>query len=318
MRRTDQPARADNPIDGSLVFVDTIARNYHVRSFLLGRLLRAHSHDFGTYGRIATIVGDTISDDIRRFGRYENLQLRAIDALILSHLPCKQLYCLDVGANIGNHSLFFSRYFAQVVAFEPGSVARTLLELNLAINDVDNVKVQPVGLSDQAGTAQLSVDRANLGGSYVPGLGTKRPVIGTCYLGDVDIALVPGDSILDPEAPVGFVKIDVEGMEPRVLRGLARTIDRHHPVIMLEQNASAVDEKTGSTEASMLLEKKGYLPYQIKRVVRSRSKLVNDILTYLFGSIRYVLAPVQTYEKKDYPVLLFLTEDLIKRIGLRE
>jgi FkbM family methyltransferase len=318
VRRRDHLVNADNSVDGSLVFVDTIVRNTHVRSFLLGRLLGAHSHSFETYDRMAAIVGDPIADIIRRFGRYEDFQLRAIDTLILSRLPCKQLYCLDVGANIGNHSLFFSRYFAQVVAFEPGSVACTLLELNLAMNDVDNVEVQPVGLSDRAGTAKYSVNWKNLGGSYVPSLGKPKLRSELYDVNDVDIDLVPGDSILDPDSPVGFVKIDVEGMESHVLRGLDRTIDRYRPVIMLEQLPSAVDEKTGSTEASILLENKGYRTFEIRRVVRARSKLVNDILTYLFGSIHYVLVPVRTFEKRIYPVLLFLTEDLIKRIWKRE
>ena len=317
MRRRDKQVGAGNPVDGSLHFVDTIARNNHVRAALLGRLLQAHRYDFQTYGRIATITGDWIGDNIRRFGRYENLQLRAIDALIFSHLPCKRQYCLDVGANIGNHSLFFSRYFARVVAFEPNPLARTLLDLNLAMNDVGNVEVHPVGLSDHAGNAQLSICLDNLGGSQVRDFAEAKPAFATGFVGDVEIDLVPGDSILDPASPVGFVKIDVEGMESHVLRGLDRTIDRHRPVIMLEQLANAVDEKTGSTEASILLENKGYRPYEIQRIVRCRIKLVNDILTYIFGSIRYVLAPVRTFEKRNYDVLLFLTEDVIKRIGRR-
>ena len=83
---------------------------------------------------------------------------------------------------------------------------------------------------------------------------------------------------------------------------------------MLELLATAVEEKTSSTEASFILEKLGYRPYEIRRIKRSRIKLVNDFLTYLFGNIRYVLTPIQFFEKRDYSVVLYLPEDITSRM----
>jgi FkbM family methyltransferase len=307
-------AKPKNIDDAGVEFVDKIARNKHVRAFLLGRLLYAQPYDFQTNDRFAGIIGDLISDDIRRFGRFEYVSLRILDELVLRHLPCKQLYCLDVGANIGNHALFFCRSFAQVIAFEPCPWARELLNLNVAMNNVDNVIVQPMGLSDRKDTAQLSICLPNLGGSFVRCHGDAGPQLANPSAEDVEIELNSGDSVVDPAWPVGFIKVDVEGMESQVIAGLVSTIERHHPVIMLEHLESAIDIHTGTTKATTILGDLGYSPYEVRRIVRSRVKPINDFLTYLFGNIRYVLSPIRKFEMRMYANVVYLTENVADQI----
>lgn len=297
------------------VFVETFKRTSRLRVFLLRRLLRAHQYDFEAYDRLAAIVGDEISDQIRVQGRYEDISLRAIETLLLPHLACDRQYCLDVGANIGNHSIFFSAFFARVVAFEPNPLARTLLELNLQVNGANNVDINSVGLSDSSGTARLSVCRDNLGASRLKHLAEADPAFAARIAEEVEIDVVPGDSTLAPEISVGFIKIDVEGLESQVLRGLARTIEQHRPVIMLEQLAPGVDVATGRTSVTDFLTDFGYRPFEIQRIRRSRFKLVNDLLTYLFGNVRHALTPITYFERRDYSALLYLTDEIVELVG---
>lgn len=295
-------------------FVARIDRNSRLRAFFLRRLLRAHRYDFASYGRIAAIVGDDIGDQIRVSGRYEDEHLNAIEKLVLPHVaPASD--CIDVGANIGNHSLFFSRHFKRVVAFEPNPVARALLDINLWMNGVRNVEVRAVGLSDAEGTEVLSVCLDNLGATRLRSFAEADPEFSHRVVEDVEVALTTGDSALDRDHPVGLIKIDVEGLEPQVLKGLAQTIGSHRPVIVLEQLASAIDAASGGSEVSDIMRKHGYRAFEIRRIARTRVKLLNDLLTYVSGTLHYALVPVARFESRQYSALIYLTDEIVERIA---
>ena len=310
-----RPAGSGKPDHTDLVFVDRFDRATRIRTFMLRRLLRAHRHDFPRNGRIAAIVGDEIGDQIRILGRYEDIELKVIEALILPHLPSGS-DCVDIGANIGNHSLFFSEHFARVIAFEPNPAARSLLDLNLRMNGVRNVEVRPTGLSDGEGSARLSVCIDNLGATRLDILAKEEPGFSDRVVEEVEIELATGDSLLDLDRPISFIKIDVEGLERKVLLGLAQTVKRHRPVIMLEQLASAIDAETGRSSVSDIMATHGYHPYEARRVVRVRFKILNELLTLLFGTLRYVLVPVHQFEQRQYSAVLYLPDEVARLIEL--
>jgi FkbM family methyltransferase len=305
-----RPQILDNNCSGSTAFVERVDRAARLRCFLLRRLLRFHKHDFATYGRIAAIVGDDIGDQLRIFGRYENTQLRAIAALILPHIPSSS-DCIDVGANIGNHSIFFSKYFERVVAFEPNPVARALLELNIRLNRVRNVEIRTAGLSDKRGSEHLSVCIDNLGASRLRFHSGDAAGFSRRVSEEIEITLTTGDDALNCDRPVGLVKIDVEGHEANVLLGLRNTIEAHRPAIVLEQLASAIDVNCRASATSAIMQRFGYRAFEIRRVPRTRLKRLNDLLTYLCGTLRHVLVPVTNFEQRHYPVLLYLHEGFV-------
>ncbi len=129
---------------------------------------------------------------------------------------------LDVGANVGNHTHAFSGFFDTVHAFEPFGKVADRLEAKGA--ELPNVEVHRVALSDQVGELSFEAPAdENWGtGKITDGGSLKVPVeIGDCYLRD----RVDG---------VNFIKIDVEGHELCVLRGLTETIRKFRPVVMFE------------------------------------------------------------------------------------
>lgn len=130
---------------------------------------------------------------------------------------------LDVGANVGNHALFAALVLGadKVIACEPQEAAARILETNAALNHVaDRIAVHRVGLSDSAGQAALNVQSNNLGATRLEA-------------GDGGIELVTGDALVG-DHPIGFIKIDTEGFELPVLRGLTATIARDHPPLFVE------------------------------------------------------------------------------------
>lgn len=130
---------------------------------------------------------------------------------------------LDVGANVGNHVLYATLVLGaeRVIAVEPQELAATMLEINVALNNVaDRVVVHRIGLSDSPGRAGLDEHSNNLGATRLTPSGD-------------DVVLMTGDELLG-DVEVDFIKIDVEGAEMRVLDGLSATIERDGPPLLVE------------------------------------------------------------------------------------
>ena len=133
---------------------------------------------------------------------------------------------VDVGANIGNHSVYISRFArpSKIILFEPNEVAISILRTNLLLNQCENIDTSFLGVALAAREARLTgatPDPNNLGH--------------TCFYEDAsgNVPAIAGDAVLLNE-PVEFIKIDVEGMENEILSGLEQTIKRWKPSIFVE------------------------------------------------------------------------------------
>lgn len=133
---------------------------------------------------------------------------------------------LDIGANIGNHTLFAALIWkaSQVVSIEPNPLAYNLLFHNVIANglrDVVDLRHIGVGLSDrEMGGFAMQKRKRNLGAAkMLPGQG--------------ELTVVRGDVLLAGLAP-DLIKIDVEGMEMQVLSGLEGLLTQHRPMLLVE------------------------------------------------------------------------------------
>ncbi|QLC22457.1 FkbM family methyltransferase [Parasphingopyxis sp. CP4] len=249
------------------------------------------------------MIGDHIADEIRAHGRYENEILELLDAWVLDSAPDPSAVALDIGANIGNHAIFLSHRFGSVLAFEPNPVARALLKLNIDLNDAQNVEIVSSALSDRGGTSQFRMNLPNLGSSALAEIAIADPD-NALVQRHFDVELVTGDSIVAPEAKVEFIKIDVEGAEYSVLRGLRETIRRCRPTILFEQLATPIDEDTGTSDALRMLLESGYSVNEL--VVRKYSSvgIIHNLITLLTGKVRCRISPLNGLEKRNYPAIL--------------
>jgi FkbM family methyltransferase len=138
----------------------------------------------------------------------------------------------DIGANIGQHSLFMSLHAGQVHSFEPYSVVSQKLECHIELNGISNIQLHKVGLSNQQEELDFYAPTGrNQGiGSFDAGTASK----GNKNLGK--LALVRGDEYLEQNAlqDIDLLKIDVEGFEKNVVAGLRDTLEKCRPVIVVE------------------------------------------------------------------------------------
>jgi FkbM family methyltransferase len=137
---------------------------------------------------------------------------------------------IDVGANIGTHTLAFSRHVGprgSVRAFEPQASVFEILQRNLAANGCANTEPIRAGVGRAAGemfVPELDYCRhVNIGALALTNDRTRErtPIVA---LDDLDLP------------PCDLIKIDAEGMEEDVLAGMASSISRMRPVIYLECN----------------------------------------------------------------------------------
>lgn len=130
---------------------------------------------------------------------------------------------LDIGANVGFFSMLVARRLAgsgHVYAFEPHPGLVELLRKNLFLNQFDKFATCfPLALSDQNGTAALYYPTGHLGGGRIVDDATVPPE----NLITSDMRRL--DDLLGPAFSCDLVKIDVEGHELGVLRGMRRIVE---------------------------------------------------------------------------------------------
>lgn len=159
---------------------------------------------------------------------------------------------LDIGANIGTHTLLFSE-IGPVHSFEP--LYHSVVTQNVKSNSLKNpVKVYPYALSDEAQVRNMYLPRRmshglkNYGGSSMhlneTAAHSSTPVPVECKTLDEVYNGVPS-----------VIKMDVENHEPYVLRGAINTIKTHKPAIIIEIS------NYETSEVPKILQSFGYTNY---------------------------------------------------------
>jgi FkbM family methyltransferase len=135
----------------------------------------------------------------------------------------------DIGAAIGFYTLIASRLVGdgRVIAFEPLPSNRLAIEQNLKLNDMTNVEVVALALSDDIGTAML-----NLYGSG--STGARLDTRGKTPRNQVEVQVSTIDAQLDRFPPPALVKMDIEGAETAALRGARTLLSEVRPTLICE------------------------------------------------------------------------------------
>lgn len=143
----------------------------------------------------------------------------------------------DVGANIGAVSLPLLARIPNlsIEAFEPALGPLKLLQQNVKLNPnlANRLRLNSVALSDEKGEQAFfqSAQPENQGIGSLAQMGDTQPdaIQVTCALGD---ELIASGLASPPDA----IKIDVEGCEVKVLRGLKNTLGKYHPIVVAEHS----------------------------------------------------------------------------------
>ena len=143
---------------------------------------------------------------------------------LLERLVPKRSVALDIGANHGIYAYALSRLSPEVHCFEP------LAECCRYIQDhhAANITVHNAALADRTGELELHVPI--IGGRAVYTRASLDRPEGRYESRRVEVRTLDSYELTD----VGFIKIDVEGLEAAVLRGAQRLLETCHPTMLVE------------------------------------------------------------------------------------
>ncbi len=137
---------------------------------------------------------------------------------------------LDIGANIGYYTILAARRVGpggRVFAFEPDPRNFALLQKNLRANRCANVHVERKAVSDCTGTIMLYLDELNKGDHAIYDVGGRRSIeVGAVRLDDY---------FSDYTGKIDLIKIDVQGAEGRVLRGMPGLLEKNKQVRIITE-----------------------------------------------------------------------------------
>ena len=199
---------------------------------------------------------------------------------LMEHMNLSGSVCLDVGANIGLHTLTMSELVGtpgQVIAFEPEAHNFRLLEENLKLNGITNVVLQQCAVSDQEGVCQIGLSPINYGDHRVS---TGAPLswqTQSVRMTTIDASVAPL-----PDNAIRLIKIDVQGHELHVLNGMKQTLERNpDAIIVIEVEPDLLAHAgTSATELMSLLAAWGFTGWELleHRIVPVSPPWVYDLI----------------------------------------
>lgn len=156
---------------------------------------------------------------------------------------------VDVGANVGAHTLTLSRLAGangRIVAFEPNPEIRQKLHRNVQLNALGNVSIFDCALGKSSEILQLRVPRKDSAEGSNPGLASLM-ALDTPH-DCVEVVVRRFDDVADELAiqRLDLIKIDVQGYEQHVLEGMDASLRRFKPAVIFEFEEWAW-KKSGST-----------------------------------------------------------------------
>lgn len=216
---------------------------------------------------------------------------------------------IDVGANIGNHSIGLAETFGKIEAIEPHPVLFKILQANVAVNGLGaKISCHNIGLANENTTGTLVESITEHGLSRV----RERSVLAPDVFGlskdsfgeEHSVALVSAGEFVGgfaADLDNTFIKIDVEGMEGEIIGALLDVLNAHTPLVGFEWFTAAQPELGAFV---------GTLPnYELWgiRVHDSGRNYLKRALRMLFRGRSYTLEKLDLNNLDDvYPLALMI------------
>lgn len=181
--------------------------------------------------RYVGCLNQKIDKSVWYFGVYEPVELNLIKGILngVRAQIDEPVLLLDIGANVGHHSLFLSSYADQIIAFEPAIEASEKLKARMIKNHIPNVTLYNVALGEADSSGSL--------GSGFDGNSGSRSLLWTFDTEKNEkVTVRHADTFMkEINCPkIHVIKMDVEGFEKAVFSGLRNKVAADRPIILFE------------------------------------------------------------------------------------
>ena len=283
------------------------------RVFLKSR----HNKFIKSYPQLAIFAFDRIGLEISLMGIYERTFLECLKKIIFNKIDTKKSICLDIGSNIGNHTLYFAQFFEKVFSFEPHPEIFELLKFN--IRKSNNIEIFQFGLSNQnAEKIILTEQDTSYGSSLLKDI-KKTNSLQNSNKFNVNVETFDYFSKnINLNKNISFIKLDVEDHELEVLQGMQKTLEQNSPTICFEQHKKQFDyfNKEISSQTIIFLKKiqyKYFYELPIKRKWRFNSNY--SFINKFFKIIEIIFFGLPDRPKKLIPIKIFLKQQYLAIIA---
>ncbi len=254
-----------------------------VNHFIASRHVKIHP-------QLGMFAFDHIGLTINMYGRYEDKELNLLKSLLTSlygHRP--EGVALDVGSNIGNHSIFLIDFFEDVYAYEPNPKTFMMLELNCKLlkgrMNKASIHCRNYALGDVEGYAEMQLNSKNIGSAKLARTISKP--IAREDESSPTVHVKKLDDIVELEGKdIRLIKIDVEGHELSVLRGAVGILKRQKPIVIFEQQQYP-DEVKSPTPSVVFLIENGYDILTVKENFNFGHGFIPKVFQKILQSIFY-------------------------------
>jgi FkbM family methyltransferase len=191
---------------------------------------------------------DPIGACLHYYGEWAQQELNFFDLFLTENSNV-----IDVGANIGTHSVYFSKKCnkGNVIAIEPQMYIFEILSSNLLINGCFNTI--PIHAGAASSESDVRIVNTNPFGNEKVNYGEFK--VSTEPDKGVPTRLIKLDRFIDL-AKFDLIKLDVEGLELDVLEGSKKLLKKHKPFLYIEFN-----NKKGNDDLLKKIYQLGYIPY---------------------------------------------------------
>lgn len=225
---------------------------------------------------------------------YEIDLLEYIRLIFIFNKRMKNGIIFDVGANIGNHAIYFYKYLTKnVICFEPNTLVTPILKRNFILNGTD-IKIYELALGEREefATIRLPNDFKNIGAAKIDKAKDSNSVQGSSD----KIQIVRLDDILkdimkrfDGLFPF-IIKADIEGMEPEMLLGAVDTLSFYRPHLFLEAPDCAALHKIENILCPLGYKKVAFFASTpVYHFSPKKEYFKSKILSYISKSILYLI-----------------------------
>lgn len=137
---------------------------------------------------------------------------------------------VDIGGNIGYYAMLEARLVGptgMVIAIEPMPKNSEQLCKNVQANGYQNIRIHKLAIGDRNGTASMYISGKSNWHSLYPSTSSK---------GEIQVPVRTLDSLLMPYdlSSVDLMRMDLEGYEVVVIKGMRRTLEKHSPRLLVE------------------------------------------------------------------------------------
>lgn len=245
------------------------------------------------------------------YGAFEKPLLHFLRDAMRALRPESGVFC-DIGANIGQHSLFMSQCCAHVHAFEPLAAVSDRLKQQIALNNLSNITIHELGLSDSNGKLPFYAPTGSNQG--VGSFDADSQTRGNQPIGELEIAR--GDDYMAAQAiqQIDIMKIDVEGFEQKAIDGLRETLRRTRPVIALEVTYG--DAHSFPSQQALLDALPENYELYIFDTRKANGKTARRRGAKAKRTGHYELQPLQQWRSQDQDDLVAIPHELLAQIPL--